>query len=98
MYVGGEVQRLSVLGIAGPGDALANPKKTFETFQLVRDKAPDLKHCLSTNGLELPTFVDEMVKYDIDHVTVTINSVDTTGEIGSKIYPWIFLQQQTYIW
>lgn len=90
MYVGGEVQRLSVLGIAGPGDALANPEKTFKTFELVREKAPDLKLCLSTNGLELPTFIDEMVKYDIDHVTVTINSVDTTGEIGSQIYPWIF--------
>ena len=90
MFVGGEVQRLSVLGIAGPGDALANPKKTFETFELVRDKAPDLKLCLSTNGLELPAFVDEMVKYNIDHVTVTINSVDETGEIGSQIYPWIF--------
>lgn len=90
MYVGGEVQRLSVLGIAGPGDALANPEKTFKTFELVREKAPDLKLCLSTNGLELPKFVDEMVKYDIDHVTVTINSVDTTGEIGSLIYPWIF--------
>jgi nitrogen fixation protein NifB len=90
MYVGGEVQRLSVLGIAGPGDALANPEKTFKTFELVREKAPDLKLCLSTNGLELPTFIDEMVKFDIDHVTVTINSVDTTWEIGSLIYPWIF--------
>ncbi|MDO8453725.1 MAG: nitrogenase cofactor biosynthesis protein NifB, partial [Sulfurimonas sp.] len=90
MFVGGEVQRLSVLGIAGPGDALANPKKTFETFRLVREKASDLKLCLSTNGLELPKFVDEMVKYNIDHVTVTINSVDETGFIGSKIYPWIF--------
>ena len=96
MYVGGEVQRLSVLGIAGPGDALANPGKTFETFKLVREKAPDLKLCLSTNGLELPKFVDEMVKYDIDHVTVTINSVDTTGEIGSQIYPWIFYNNKRY--
>ncbi len=96
MYVGGEVERLSVLGIAGPGDALANPEKTFKTFELVREKAPDLKLCLSTNGLELLTFVDEMVKYDIDHVTVTINSVDTTGEIGSKIYPWIFYNNKRY--
>jgi len=90
LFVGGEVQRMSVLGIAGPGDALANPKKTFETFGMVREKAPDLKLCLSTNGLELPQYVDEMVKYDIDHITVTINSVDTTGEVGSQIYPWIF--------
>jgi len=90
LFVGGEVQRMSVLGIAGPGDALANPEKTWDTFRMVREKAPDLKLCLSTNGLELPNYVDEMVKYDIDHVTVTINSVDTTGEIGSKIYPWIY--------
>ncbi|UFH58423.1 nitrogenase cofactor biosynthesis protein NifB [Sulfurovum mangrovi] len=96
MYVGGEVQRLSVLGIAGPGDALANPEKTFKTFELVREKAPDLKLCLSTNGLELPKFVDEMVKYNIDHVTVTVNSVDTTGEIGSQIYPWIFYNNKRY--
>ena len=96
MFVGGEVQRLSVLGIAGPGDALANPEKTFKTFELVREKAPDLKLCLSTNGLELPKYVDEMVKYDIDHVTVTINSVDTTGEIGSQIYPWIFYNNKRY--
>ena len=96
MFVGGEVQRLSVLGIAGPGDALANPEKTFKTFELVRENASDLKLCLSTNGLELPAFVDEMEKYDIDHVTVTINSVDTTGEIGSKIYPWIFYNNKRY--
>ncbi|WP_024790264.1 radical SAM protein [Lebetimonas sp. JH292] len=74
LYVGGEVQRLSVLGIAGPGDALANPKNTFETFRLVREKTPDLKLCLSTNGLALPDYVDELVKYGVDHVTVTINS------------------------
>lgn len=90
LLVGGEVQRMSVLGIAGPGDALANPKKTFETFGMVREFAPDLKLCLSTNGLELPNFIDEMVEYNIDHITVTINSVDETGEIGSQIYPWIF--------
>lgn len=96
MYVGGEVERLSVLGIAGPGDALANPEKTFKTFELVRERASDLKLCLSTNGLELPKYVDEMVKYNIDHVTVTINSVDTTGEIGSKIYPWIFYNNKRY--
>ena len=96
MYVGGEVERLSVLGIAGPGDALANPEKTFKTFELVRERASDLKLCLSTNGLELPKYVDEMVKYNIDHVTVTINSVDITGEIGSKIYPWIFYNNKRY--
>jgi nitrogen fixation protein NifB len=77
------------VGIAGPGDALANPKKTFETLRLLQEKAPDLKLCLSTNGLRLPEFIDEIVKYNVDHVTVTINTVDASGEIGSQIYPWV---------
>ena len=89
LYVGGDIQQLSVVGIAGPGDALANPKKTFKTFKMLQEKAPDQKLCLSTNGLRLPDYVDEIVKYNIDHVTVTINSVDETGEIGAKIYPWV---------
>jgi nitrogen fixation protein NifB len=89
LYVGGDIQQLSVVGIAGPGDALANPKKTFDTFRMLHEKAPDQKLCLSTNGLKLPDYVDEMIKYNVDHVTVTINSVDETGEIGAKIYPWV---------
>jgi nitrogen fixation protein NifB len=89
LYVGGEIQQLSVVGVAGPGDALANPKKTFETFKMLQEKAPDLKLCLSTNGLRLPDYIDEIVKYNVDHVTVTINTVDESGEIGSQIYPWV---------
>lgn len=89
LYIGGEIQQLSVVGIAGPGDALANPKKTFETFKLLQEKAPDLKLCLSTNGLRIADYIDEIEKYNVDHVTVTINTVDPTGEIGSQIYPWV---------
>lgn len=89
LYIGGEIQQLSVVGIAGPGDALANPKKTFDTFRMLQEKAPDLKLCLSTNGLRIVDYIDEIVKYNVDHVTVTINTVDPTGEIGSEIYPWV---------
>jgi nitrogen fixation protein NifB len=89
LYVGGEIQQLTVVGIAGPGDALANPEKTFKTFKMLHEKAPDLKMCLSTNGLMLPKYIDEIEKYNVDHVTVTINTVDETGEIGSQIYPWV---------
>ena len=37
---------MTVLGIAGPGDPLANPAKTFKTFELVAKQAPDIKLCL----------------------------------------------------
>ncbi|WP_128000713.1 nitrogenase cofactor biosynthesis protein NifB [Piscinibacter defluvii] len=88
LAVASEIPQMTVLGIAGPGDALANPKKTFETMRQLTEKAPDIKLCLSTNGLALPEMVDEICKHNIDHVTITINMVDP--EIGAKIYPWIF--------
>jgi len=88
LAVASAIPQMTVLGIAGPGDALANPKKTFDTFRQLQEKAPDIKLCLSTNGLALPEYVDEICKYNIDHVTITINMVDP--EVGAKIYPWIF--------
>ena len=88
MAVAAEIPQMTVLGIAGPGDPLANPERTFSTFQQLTEKAPDIKLCVSTNGLSLPQHVDELCKHNIDHVTMTINCVDP--EIGAKIYPWVF--------
>jgi len=78
------VKNLSVVGIAGPGDALANPDETFSTFKLIRKFNEDLNLCLSTNGLALPDMVDEVVKAGINHVTVTVNAVDPM--VADKIY------------
>lgn len=86
--VASEIPQMTVLGIAGPGDSLASPAKTFATFRMLQEQAPDIKLCLSTNGLNLPEMVDEICKYNIDHVTITINMVDPA--VGEKIYPWIF--------
>jgi nitrogen fixation protein NifB len=88
MAVAAKVPQLSVLGIAGPGDALANPKKTFRTFEMVAKALPHLKLCLSTNGLALADHVDTIKDYNVDHVTITISAVDP--EVGQHIYPWIF--------
>lgn len=90
--VGAAMPQLAVLGIAGPGDALANPDRTFATFALLAEKAPDLKLCVSTNGLALPDYVDELARYNIEHVTITINCIDAA--IGERIYPWIFWQNR----
>ncbi|MBH1957077.1 nitrogenase cofactor biosynthesis protein NifB [Polaromonas sp.] len=86
--VASEIPQMTVLGVAGPGDALANPAKTFDTFRMLQEQAPDIKLCISTNGLALPDLVDEICKYNVDHVTITINMVDPA--VGAKIYPWIF--------
>ena len=88
LAVASTIPQMTVLGIAGPGDPLANPAKTFKTFELISKTAPDIKLCLSTNGLALPDHVDTIASFNVDHVTITINMTDP--EIGAKIYPWIF--------
>src|SRR5271169_4340518 len=94
LAVASTIPQMTVLGIAGPGDPLANPEKTFKTFELISQTAPDIKLCLSTNGLMLPEHVDTIKKFNVDHVTITINMVDP--EIGAKIYPWIFYKHKRY--
>ncbi len=86
--VAANIPQMTVLGIAGPGDPLANPERTFDTFRMLSEQTPDIKLCVSTNGLALPDAVEELSKHNIDHVTITINCVDP--EIGAKIYPWIY--------
>lgn len=92
MAVAATIPQMTVLGIAGPGDPLANPERTFATFRQLSQDAPDIKLCVSTNGLALPDSVEELAKHNIDHVTITINCVDP--EIGAQIYPWIYWKNQ----
>ncbi|WP_198323176.1 MULTISPECIES: nitrogenase cofactor biosynthesis protein NifB [Methylococcus] len=94
LAVASTIPQMTVLGIAGPGDPLANPEKTFKTFELIAKTAPDIKLCVSTNGLALPDHVDRLSQYNIDHVTITINMVDP--EVGAKIYPWIYYNKKRY--
>lgn len=77
---------IKVIGIAGPGDPLAN-EETFETLKLLKEKFPTPIKCLSTNGLLLPEKIDELVKYDVGNITVTMNAVDPA--IGEKIYSFV---------
>ncbi|WP_223070339.1 nitrogenase cofactor biosynthesis protein NifB [Paenibacillus caui] len=90
--VAAQLMQLSVIGIAGPGDPLANADKTFETFHGVRNAVPDVTLCLSTNGLTLVKHIDEIVELGIAHVTITINAVD--AEIGSQIYGWVYDEEE----
>ncbi len=67
--------KLTVVGIAGPGDTLATDN-ALRTFRLVKEKYPELIKCMSTNGLMLPEKADEVISVGIDSLTVTVNAVD----------------------
>ncbi|HEY0196855.1 MAG TPA: radical SAM protein [Methanobacterium sp.] len=74
---------ISVVGVAGPGDALFNPE-TFEFFREMDKKFPELIKCISTNGLLLPDKADELAEININSITVTVNAI--YPEIGKNIY------------
>ncbi|WP_006788667.1 nitrogenase cofactor biosynthesis protein NifB [Thiorhodospira sibirica] len=87
LVVASQIPNMTVVGIAGPGDPLANPARTFATLEGLATAAPDLRLCISTNGLALPESVEQLARYQVSHVTITINCLDP--EIGAQIYPWI---------
>ncbi len=78
---------ITVVGIAGPGDPMANAEETLETLRLVRSRFPKMLFCLASNGLGLPAHVDDLAGLGVTHVTVTINAVDPA--IAGKIYSWV---------
>lgn len=81
------IPHITVIGIAGPGDPLAN-EATFEMFRLAHREFPRLIKCLSTNGLLLSEKAEHLAEVGVTHVTVTINAVQP--EIGAQIYRRIF--------
>lgn len=85
---------ISVVGIAGPGDPMANPDQTLETLERVRSRYPDMLLCLATNGLNLPDYLDDIAGLSVSHVSITINAVDPA--IGEKIYAWVRYGKRSY--
>jgi nitrogen fixation protein NifB len=92
-----EEPRLRVIGVAGPGEPLANPE-TFEALALAGKAWTDLAEtmppemdlpvqpvlCLSTNGLLLEEKTPDLVRLGVLTVSVTVNAV--SPEIGRHIY------------
>jgi nitrogen fixation protein NifB len=78
--------KMKVVGIAGPGDPLAN-ERTFETFRLVKAAFPHLTLCLSTNGLLLPERFEAIRGLGVHSLTVTVNAL--TPATGARVYEWV---------
>ncbi|WP_432738267.1 radical SAM protein [Maridesulfovibrio sp. FT414] len=79
--------RITVAGIAGPGDPFANPEEVLETMRLLNEKHPQLLFCLSSNGMGILPYLDDIADLGVSHVTITISAVDPA--IGAKIYSWV---------
>ncbi|ACN14086.1 NifB2 [Desulforapulum autotrophicum HRM2] len=80
-------KNISVVGIAGPGDPFANPEQTLTTIEMISKKYPDMLLCLASNGLNLPEYLDDIARFNVSHVSITINAIDLA--ISEKIYSWV---------
>ena len=84
---------IKVIGIAGPGEPLAN-EETMETLRVLHEEYPNVIKCLSTNGLLLPEKIDLLKEYGVSNITVTLNAIDP--EIGAKIYQFVDYKGKRY--
>ena len=92
--ISSKIKKLAVVGIAGPGDALANWNEVEKILKFIKEDNNHLKLCLSTNGLLLPDYIDKIIDIGIEYITVTLNCVDP--QIGSKIYDYIYYGLKKY--
>jgi len=79
-------ENISVIGIAGPGDPLAN-EVTFETLGAINREFPEIILCVSTNGLLLPDRLHDLLRAGVRSLTITINAASL--ETAEKIYAWV---------
>lgn len=84
--------RLSVVGIAGPGDPLANDT-TFKTLRAINREFPELILCISTNGLMLSERLEDIVRCGVKSITITINAV--LPETAENIYSHVTYRGKT---
>lgn len=74
----------AIIGIAGPGDPLAN-RETIEVLRRVRDAHPQARLCLCTNGLALPEHVGVLAEVGLESLSVTVNGV--TPDVVAAMQP-----------
>lgn len=79
--------RISVAGIAGPGDPFANGPETIATMRNIRKNHPETLLCVSSNGMAIGPYIETLAELEVSHVTITVCAVDPA--IGEQIYSWV---------
>jgi nitrogen fixation protein NifB len=77
---------LTVVGVAGPGDALATDH-ALKALAAVHERFPHLIKCVSTNGLLLAEKINDVTAAGVTTLTVTVNAVnpDILGRLNDGI-------------
>jgi MoaA/NifB/PqqE/SkfB family radical SAM enzyme len=87
------IPNLTVVGIAGPGDAWRILTKTQKTLQMIRMADKDVTFVFH-QWTDAAQYVEQITSLGVSHVTVTVNAVDVA--IGSRIYKHVRYMGQIY--
>lgn len=90
-FYSSNTDKLKVVGIAGPGEPLAN-EQTFDTLELIGKLYPDMILCLSTNGILLSQCINRLKGLGIHSISVTINSLNINTLVS--LYQYVYTEEQ----
>jgi len=82
-----------VVGVAGPGDALAN-EQSLKALTAIHRRYPQITTCLCTNGLLLEESLEAMAEVGVRTFTVTVNAADS--RVGQQVYSWVKYRGRIY--
>ena len=81
-------ENLHIVAISGPGEPLYNDE-TFVTLQKARELYPNIRMCLSTNGLLLNNSLNRLVAVGVDTVSVSMSAI--RPETVTNLYSWAMI-------
>jgi nitrogen fixation protein NifB len=79
--------RVSMTGVRGPGDSLADFPNTLAYLRMVRDGFPDMPLCLTSIGVSGNEWVDELSSLGLAQITLLVDAV--SPEVALELYTWI---------
>src|SRR6266540_4178461 len=83
-----EQTNLKIIGLSGPGDPMAQPEKVFGFVRELRNRYGEHHEiCISTNGLVLHRYIDELKALKVNYVTLTMNAVD--ADVLAQLVEWV---------
>ena len=85
-----KMPHISVAAVAGPGDSFCTPEITLRTFERIRRKNSDIALCVSTNGLNVKSYIPQLCDLNVGFVTITVNAIDPN--IGRSLHKRISLE------
>lgn len=75
------------VGLAGPGDALADPGPAIETLGLIRAEHPEIELGVTTVGLGGEQHAGLLAENSVGEITLLVDAIDP--EMVKKLYAWI---------